>query len=265
MNSRYKGGVSLPLKSRKWSDVATVVAIVAILTGCASPASQSGVELTAPRDVNAYETARNAILTFTQAQQREVFAPGDLVEISFVDVANFDRTQRVSAAGEISLPIIAEVVLAGMTIAEARKEITSRYKNILTNPQVTVAIIEYDRPVPQPQVVVSGQVRRPGAIVLDRPYRMVEAVAMAGGLTSSAAGDGIVRLRAEGDHFLASVVDLRGVMKSGDAGYVHPGDIIIVPETRISQMANVAAYIRTVLMLNGISLGASYRLDDRDY
>ena len=113
--------------------------------------------------------------------------PGDLLEISvfrWPDLQNF-RT-RVSSTGNISLPLLGSMHVAGMTESELRDRIAGGLKqSIMRDPQVSVFVAEY---VSQ-QVSVTGAVSRPGLIGLSRDHRTVsDMISEAGGFDEHAGG-----------------------------------------------------------------------------
>ena len=113
--------------------------------------------------------------------------PGDLLQISvfrWSDLQNY-RT-RVSASGDITLPLLGAMHVAGLSETDVRDRIADALKrNVMRDPQVSVFVAEY---VSQ-QVSVTGAVARPGLIGLTRDHRTVsDLISEAGGLDEQAGG-----------------------------------------------------------------------------
>lgn len=112
---------------------------------------------------------------------------GDLVAIGVYGwEAMRDQQVRVSATGQISLPMIGSVPAAGRTESELREEIERRLRNgFMRDPHVTVFVQRFQ----SQQVSVTGAVARPGLYSLTRESRTVyDLLSQAGGLTEQAGG-----------------------------------------------------------------------------
>jgi len=91
---------------------------------------------------------------------------------------------RVSASGDITLPLVASLHVAGMTAEEAQATIEKKYKDaeILKSPQVLVLVIEYA----SQGVSVLGEVLKPGIYPLLTSRRLLDLMSQAGGVTPTA-------------------------------------------------------------------------------
>lgn len=107
-----------------------------------------------------------------------VLRPGDVVEISVYGVPDLQRKTNIGAGGQISFPLLGDVQIAGLTIASAREKLTELLakKGIVTNPDVTVAIVEY-RPF-----YIFGDVDKPGEYPFRANMTILQALSIAGGL-----------------------------------------------------------------------------------
>src|ERR1700686_3714468 len=106
---------------------------------------------------------------------------GDLLRISVFGVKDFDVDARVSARGNVSLPLIGDVQLAGLTPAEAEGVIARRLVtgNFILEPQVSVFVKEYATQ----GVSVLGEVEKPGIYPLLGSHGLFDVLSMAGGTT----------------------------------------------------------------------------------
>ena len=158
--------------------------------------------------------------------------PQDLLEISVFGSDELNTTVRVSENGNITLPLLGEITVGGLTKNELERRLQDLLKkNYLQNPQVTVFIREYR----SRSVSVLGAVGVPGVYELVGTQTLLEIIAQAGSLTDEA-GDEIVILRKQPDgkdHSLRISID--DLMRKGDASLNIPlqsYDIITVPPDR---------------------------------
>lgn len=104
--------------------------------------------------------------------------PNDLIEVEIFEMDNLKRTVRVNAAGAISLPLIGQVVVGGMTSQQIEERIASRYsEKYLQNPQVSIFIKEFT----SERITIEGAVGHPGIFPLTGRLTLLRALAMAGG------------------------------------------------------------------------------------
>jgi len=109
--------------------------------------------------------------------------PGDVLDITVFQVEELSKPAVVDAEGAVSLPLIGTVAVAGKTPLEVERELQRLYADgLLKNPQISVAVKKYQS---QPVSVV-GAVERPGVYQLKGRRRLLDVIAMAGGLTSEA-------------------------------------------------------------------------------
>jgi len=109
--------------------------------------------------------------------------PEDLLELQTFGVPELSRTVRVSSRGIISLPLIGEVKVAGLTSSALEKRLAELLaKDYLQNPQVSVFIKEF---ISQ-RVTVSGAVNKPGVYPLKGRTTLLQAIALAGDLDDKA-------------------------------------------------------------------------------
>ncbi len=120
--------------------------------------------------------------------------PEDLLEISVFEAPEINRTLRVSAGGEISLPLLGAVQAAGLTPRELEfvlQELLRR--SVMKDPHVSVLV----REMQSHPVSVFGAVRRPGVFQIRGAKTLVEVLAMAEGLSEDA-GDTVLVMRGAG-------------------------------------------------------------------
>ena len=99
---------------------------------------------------------------------------------------------RLNGEGNLSLPLLGSVRLAGLNLTQAAARLTDLYgKDYLVNPKVNVTLVGYAKR----RFTILGQVNRPGSFEMPEGspggIDLLEAIAMAGGYTRIAAPERI--------------------------------------------------------------------------
>jgi polysaccharide export outer membrane protein len=161
-----------------------------------------------------------------------VVGPEDLLDVQFFGQEDLNRQVRVDGEGEVTLPLVGAVKVAGFTPKSIEKRLMQAYSaRYLRNPQINLAVKEYRHQ----RVSVTGAVDKPGYYEIIGPRKLLEILAMAGGLqdkgASSKAGDVVQVIREHGSpHTL--IIDLRRLQVKGDPELnvtIHSGDVVHVP------------------------------------
>lgn len=156
----------------------------------------------------------------------ETLGPGDTLSVTVVghpDVARPEIPLRIDAQGNVNLPLTGPVQVSGLTVSQGRERIETELARFLVDARVGLAVAE---PASR-QAFVLGQVRTPGAFVLDRPVNALQMLALAGGSISGGDREHVALMRErDGElevHFFdAATPDPRGLIA------VHPGDLVFV-------------------------------------
>lgn len=137
----------------------------------------AAAEASAPANARAADAPMLAAPVVSLGKDYRV-VPNDLMDIEVFELDNLKRTVRVNAAGSISLPLIGQVVVAGLTSQEVEARIADRYREkYIQNPQVSVFIKEFTTE----RITVEGAVAKPGIFPLAGQMTLLRALAMAGG------------------------------------------------------------------------------------
>ena len=115
-------------------------------------------------------------------------AQGFLLSLNVLDDSDFTGSFRVDEAGNIVLPELGAIHVAGKTVPEAREAIAKDLlgQGILKDPEVELNVVEYTAP----QVTILGAVASPGVFPLLAPEGLADVLALAGD-TTILAGDRI--------------------------------------------------------------------------
>lgn len=155
---------------------------------------------------------------------------GDILKISVYQNPDLTLETRVSDAGTISFPLIGSVTLGGLSVPAAEQRIGQMLRDggFVKQPQVTILVTQ----LRSSQVSVLGQVNRPGAYPLDKPYKLSEMLAVAGGIMPSGA-DTIVLTRGNGSGSKTETlnIDIAQMFLGGETTkdiVLAPGDVLYV-------------------------------------
>jgi len=155
-----------------------------------------------------------------------VIGPGDEVEVTVYGAPDLSVHTRVNAEGNISMPLIDYVRIAGLSSSEAQAAIDAklRQNNIVNDPQVAVYVKEYT----SSGISVAGEVTRPGVYSALGPHRLFDILQTAGGLSEKASGS--VTISHQGNEQNPVTVELSKnpaeMVRSNVE--LHPGDTVFV-------------------------------------
>jgi len=149
----------------------------------------------------------------------------DVLDIAVWNVVELQKTVPVRPDGKISLPLVNDVVAAGLTPMELRDQLTKKMAAYVQNPAVSVVV----REIRSLKVSVIGQVRTPGRYDIKGPSTVLDALALAGGFTEFAARRKITILRSAGATAQRIHFDYDAAVSRGGVVLVKPGDVVVVP------------------------------------
>ena len=152
---------------------------------------------------------------------------GDTIRISFPSAPNLDTTQVIRHDGRISLFIVGEQHVAGLTTVELEQLLLQKYENQLNSREVLVSIVSSPFTVKVGGAVPSIRVQS------DRPLTAFEAVMEAGGFITPDANTQRVEVRRiENGQWKTYTMNLEAVKNgtSGEVFYLKPNDIVFIPK-----------------------------------
>ena len=143
--------------------------VAALFSGCAGLGSNLKV---APEDLASLDQETEYLIN-----------PKDVLDIQIYPDAELNREIVVSPKGTISFPLVGEVQVEGLSIANAERKLTALLeKDYLVYPQVHIRIKEFHTLT----ISILGEVNRPGPYKLGQEGEttLLESIAMAGGVTN---------------------------------------------------------------------------------
>jgi polysaccharide biosynthesis/export protein len=152
--------------------------------------------------------------------------PADVLRINVWKNADLSQTVTVGPDGFISLPLLGDVHVAGMTANQLTEQLSERLEAYVVSPQVTVSVVE----VRSRQVYVLGQVGKPGSYPLMTPVTVLQLIAQAGGLTTYANRKQILILRQSNGNTQRLRFNYASTINGDDKQNIalQPGDTVIV-------------------------------------
>jgi polysaccharide export outer membrane protein len=106
-----------------------------------------------------------------------IIGPSDMLAISVWKDSELTRTVLVRPDGKISLPLVGELEVSGLTALKVQRLLTEKLKEYVDNPQVTVIVNE----VRSRAYTIVGKVSKQGSFELGKPTTVLDAIAIAGG------------------------------------------------------------------------------------
>ena len=162
-----------------------------------------------------------------------ILSPNDQVAVEVFGEDDLRANGRLNPEGNLSLPLLGSVHLAGLSLTQAASKLTELYgRDYLVHPRVNVSLLSYAKR----RFSILGQVGHPGNFEMPESspggIDLLEAIAMAGGYTRIAAPERITvrRRNASGDQVFK--VNAKRFTKGSGGGFlVVPGDTITVGES----------------------------------
>ena len=185
---------------------------------------------------------------------------GDKMSIRFFYDPALDTEVIVRPDGRISLQLVGEILVIGLTPEQLRRRLVKLYSGFLNKPEVAVIVDTYQ----QQDVYIAGQVRAPGKHALKSGLTVLQAIILSGSFTYGAERRSVIVIRHDADGkplfirvdleaFMANALPNRSkaddyitdneVAMNTDKqlyGYdmqLRPADIVYVPETSINSVA----------------------------
>jgi polysaccharide export outer membrane protein len=158
-----------------------------------------------------------------------VVGPDDVLGIVFWREKDLSADVIVRPDGIITLPLLNEIKVAGLTPLELRERVMAEASKLVEDANVTIVV----KQVNSRKVFITGNVTRPGSYPLTAPTTVVQLIALAGGLLEWADESNIQVMRADAQGAVSShKVNYKQLSKGQGLKQnidLKPGDTVIVP------------------------------------
>jgi polysaccharide export outer membrane protein len=153
-----------------------------------------------------------------------VIGAGDILFISVIGDKDLDTVATVNPGGKISFPLVGDVQAAGLTAEELADQLARSLSKKIRNPSVSVSL----REINSYRVYTLGSIEKPGVVASKSVVNLLQALALAGGVTPGA--DLSLAYVARGSEKLD--VDFRKLLMEGDLSQnieLKPEDVVVLP------------------------------------
>jgi polysaccharide export outer membrane protein len=154
-----------------------------------------------------------------------LLGPGDDLEITVYGAPDLSGRARINERGNITMPLIGYVRVAGLSTSEAEAAIEAQFVN---DPQVSI----YAKDFTSSGISVAGEVGKPGFYSALGPHRLFDVLQLAGGTTEKASNTVTVSHRGQTDSTTVTISKNPTEMAANNVE-LKPGDTVVVPRAGI--------------------------------
>jgi polysaccharide export outer membrane protein len=165
----------------------------------------------------------------------------DVLQLTFPLTPEFNQTVTVQPDGYVNLQNAQSLRVQGLTVPEIVTALQNSYSHVLHNPTISVDLVDFQKPF----FTVSGQVGKPGQYELRADITIAEALAVAGGMASSAKTQVFLFHRTSNDWVAVREVNMKDILRGKDVNedaHLQPGDMLYVPEKFITNFRKYVPY-----------------------
>src|SRR5712671_580805 len=234
--SGFKEGFSRLRTGMRGRCLAIVVAfglLAGFLSAQIAPATSGSSRPGASISTSPAAVSTSAFSGGASAPAGYILSVNDQVAVEVFGEDDLRANGRLNPEGNLSVPLLGSVHLAGLTLTQAASKLTELYsRDYLVNPRVNVILQSYAKR----RFSILGQVGRPGSYEMPEGspggIGLLEAIALAGGYTRIAAPERITVRRQGGNGDQIFKVNAKKFNKRNGGGFrVEPGDTITVGES----------------------------------
>lgn len=157
-----------------------------------------------------------------------VIGADDVLSVVYWREKEMSADVTVRPDGKVALPLLNDIVAAGLTPDAFRDRVIEAAKRFVESPNPTVMVKE----VNSRKVFITGQVEKPGSYQLNNPMTVLQLIALAGGLKEFARGKNISIIRPEGGEPATFRFNYQEALSRQNLQQniaLKPGDTVLVP------------------------------------
>lgn len=163
------------------------------------------------------------------AHAEYLLGPGDTVRITVYGSPDLTTETRITQDGTLTFPLLGQVSVGGLAIAQSEVKIASMLKagGFVKQAQVNIFVLQFN----SQQVSILGNVLKPGRYPLELSSTLIEVLAQAGGINSNGS-DTVTILRQKSDTTAHYEINVDLLFRNGDTSpnfEIKAGDLIYVP------------------------------------
>lgn len=171
---------------------------------------------------------KDAVTAAAEPKVEYVVGEGDVLHIDVWQEAEVSQSVTVRPDGNISLPLINEVKVGGMTPLQIQGLVAEKLKGFVNQPKVTVTVTE----VHSRRAFIIGEVTRPGEFALNAQVTVLQLIAQAGGFTPFAKTESVMIVRVVNGKEVRLKFKYKEVLHGKNTEQniaLQPGDTVVVP------------------------------------
>jgi polysaccharide biosynthesis/export protein len=157
-----------------------------------------------------------------------VIGADDVLIVLFWREKDMSAEVMVRPDGKITLPLLNDVVAAGLTPDALREQLNAAAARFIEEPAASVVV----KAINSRKVFVTGEVQKPGPYPLTTPTTVMQLLAIVGGLKDYATRDEIVVMRNENGRQVLFPFDYDAIIKRKKLEQnilLKPGDTVVIP------------------------------------
>ena len=224
LSARPQGRRAFGMFDSLAAGLALLAAALLLLAGCAG--SRGG-----PIPYDVQDFGRPDPPTVAPLEEDYQIAPLDTLKIAVFQVPDLSGEFEVDLTGNIALPLIGNVKAVSKTPRALQMELAQRLgEKYLQNPDVSVGVKSSSRR----SVTLEGSVQQPGMYPVQAPVTLIQAIAMAKGVTGDANPRRVAVFREIGGKRMAAAFDLTSIRRGeAEDPKIYSGDIVVVDGSRV--------------------------------
>jgi len=178
------------------------------------------------------EEAPDLYLPYSPTEYR--LSVDDRIELRSYYDPQLDQQMTIRADGRISLLLIGDLHVEGLTIAEVEERVVEEYARKLDSPEVSIILQQAS----SRRVFISGQIKAPSMQPLTGPLTIIQAVSLAGGFLDTANMKQVLLLRPDGiGGHRVRTVDVKAILSNQSQDvFLRSHDVVYVPRSFISNV-----------------------------
>jgi len=213
-----------------------IICLAAFLTSCSStPDQNQDIDYSLYQDeVRELNEKILSLATINHDPSDYLLGPGDLLQIKVFEAEELNSSVRVSSRGFVTLPLIGQIMIKGLTAREAEQKIEDKYQErYIKDPHISIFVEEHF----SQRITLVGQFKNPGTYDYLAKQMLLDVIALGGGLSENAGQ--IVQIRRGGSdqkNREMYIVDLDRLIKEGNEELniaINGGDVLFVPEAGV--------------------------------
>lgn len=218
--------------------ITLLLALTLISSGCSllhrdKATEEKARDVTAQNNASqiAFQTFNNGSNGSNAAMQNDAYqiGPDDILMINVWKDPDLTREVIVRPDGYISFPLVGEVKAGGLTVAALKDQLTLKLSEYIPEVNLAVMVTQFNKM----KVYVIGKVNRPGEFRPGKAVNVMQALALAGGLTPFADKNDIIILRTDYNNRQTQIpFNYKKVKKGKDLTQnimLQSGDVVVVP------------------------------------